>query len=166
MITEFTGSNSEEQFLKPSSVIVLTVLEIYLLSLFPISAGVSHCTTPPQNLLTFVSGVPPCVTRHIAERGFSSHPGVSRNSGKRSLGVAPRGGSWVISSVSMLLLIRTQPGDLAPGGALLQQRNQVVHQGQLLLGAGLPAQPERGQQVAQLLAVEDHTLQDAVDKGL
>ena len=34
------------------------------------------------------------------------------------------------------------------------------------MGASFPAQPQPGQQVAQLLAVEDHALHDAVHKGL
>jgi len=43
---------------------------------------------------------------------------------------------------------------------------QVCHEGEFGLGAGFPAEVERGQEVAELLAIEDHALEDAVHEGL
>src|SRR3546814_7347452 len=60
-----------------------------------------------------------------------------------------------IASPSPRLLPRLQPGDLAPTGALAQQRNQLSHQRLLLPSAHLPAQLQRHQQFGQRLAVED-----------
>ena len=50
--------------------------------------------------------------------------------------------------------------------ARLFSSGKVGHQGEFRLRAGFPAEVERGQQVAELLAVEDHALQDAVHEGL
>ena len=55
---------------------------------------------------------------------------------------------------------------LAAAGAFLQERDQVVHEGQLLFAAGAPAQAEGGHQVGELFAVEDHSAEDEVDEAL
>ena len=43
---------------------------------------------------------------------------------------------------------------------------QVGHEGEFGVGAGFPAEFQRGHEVAQVLAVENHALQDAVHKAL
>ena len=48
----------------------------------------------------------------------------------------------------------------------MQKRHEFVHESEFRLGAGFPAEAERGHQVAQLLAIENHALEDAVHKGL
>ena len=65
-----------------------------------------------------------------------------------------------------LFLVRLEAGDIAAAGALLQQRDEVGHQGQFLLRAGPPAQFQRGEQFGELFAVEDHAAEDGVDEGL
>ncbi len=37
---------------------------------------------------------------------------------------------------------------------------QIFHEGEFGLGAGAPAEVERGQEVAELLAIEDHAVED------
>ena len=51
-------------------------------------------------------------------------------------------------------------------GALGEQRVQVFHKGEFGLGAGFPAELQRSHEVAQLLAVENHPLQNAVHEAL
>ena len=43
---------------------------------------------------------------------------------------------------------------------------EVFHQGEFGLGAGFPAEIERGHEVAELLAIEDHAVEDAVHEAL
>ncbi len=43
---------------------------------------------------------------------------------------------------------------------------QVGHEGEFSLSAGFPAEVERGHEVAELLAIEDHAVEDAVHEGL
>src|ERR1019366_5881736 len=92
----------------------------------------------------------------MAFSGFISQLPDSRNSGNRSLGMSSR--VWFclsfIAPIS-LLFIRAQPGNLAPLGELVQYGRDVFHQGQFLLGAGFPAQPQRSQQIAKVFTVED-----------
>src|SRR5699024_12720910 len=47
-----------------------------------------------------------------------------------------------------------------------QKRHQFVHQGQFRLGARLPAQFQRLEQITELLAIKNHALEDAAHKGL
>ena len=42
---------------------------------------------------------------------------------------------------------------------------QVGHEGEFGLGAGFPAEVERGHEVAEVFAVEDHAVEDAVYEG-
>ena len=65
-----------------------------------------------------------------------------------------------------LFLVRLESGDVAAAGAFLQERDEVGHQGQFLLACGPPAEVERGEQVGELFAVEDHAAEDVVDEGL
>ena len=50
-------------------------------------------------------------------------------------------------------------------GPLVQQWNEIGHQGEFALAAFTPAEAERLHQVGELLAVEDHALEDGVDEG-
>ncbi len=43
---------------------------------------------------------------------------------------------------------------------------QVGHEGEFGLGAGFPAEVERGHEVAELFAIEDHAVEDAVHEAL
>ena len=43
---------------------------------------------------------------------------------------------------------------------------KVNHEGELSLRAGFPAEVERGHEVAEMLAIEDHAVEDAVHNGL
>src|ERR1017187_2526150 len=94
------------------------------------------------------------------------HPSASRNSGKRSLGfnAGLPSGSMVVAAG--LLLIRTEAGDVAPLGAFGEEGVEVFHEGEFGLGAGFPAEFQRGHEVAQLLAIEDHAEEDAVHEAL
>ena len=51
-------------------------------------------------------------------------------------------------------------------GALSEKGVQILHEGEFGLGAGLPAEIQRGHEVAELLSIKDHALEDAVYKGL
>ena len=64
------------------------------------------------------------------------------------------------------MFIGVQSGEVAAAGAPLQQRDEVGHQGQLLLRAGAPTEFQRGEQFGELFAVENHAVQDVVDKRL
>ena len=66
----------------------------------------------------------------------------------------------------VVLLIHPQPRNLPPLGEFFEQRNQFVHQRQFGLGVGFSAQFLRGEQVAELVAVEHHAAQDGFYKGL
>ena len=68
--------------------------------------------------------------------------------------------------VFALLLIRAESGDFAPLGAFVEQRDEVGHEVEFLHASGFPVQAERFHQVGELLAIEDHALQDAVHEGL
>ena len=50
-------------------------------------------------------------------------------------------------------------------GPLVQERDEVGHEGEFPLATFTPAQAERLHQVGELLAVEDHALEDGVDEG-
>ena len=43
---------------------------------------------------------------------------------------------------------------------------QIGHEGKFGLAAGLPTEIERGHQIAELLAIEDHAVEDTVHEGL
>jgi len=51
-------------------------------------------------------------------------------------------------------------------GAFGEKRMQVFHEGEFSLGTGFPAEVEGGHEVAKLLAIEDHAVEDAVHEGL
>ena len=50
-------------------------------------------------------------------------------------------------------------------GPIVQQRNEIGHEGEFPVAAFAPAEVERLHQVCELLAVEDHALEDGVDEG-
>ena len=49
-----------------------------------------------------------------------------------------------------------------PWARLRRSGVKVGHEGVLCLGTGFPSEAERGHEVAQLLAIENHALEDAV----
>ncbi len=51
-------------------------------------------------------------------------------------------------------------------GLFFEEREEVCHEGELGLGAGFPAEVEGGEEVAELLPVEDHAGHDALHEGL
>gem|GEM_PF-3150498 len=51
-------------------------------------------------------------------------------------------------------------------GEFPQKRAEFVHEGEFRVGAGFPTKVERGHEVAQLLAIKNHPLEDAVYEGL
>ena len=63
------------------------------------------------------------------------------------------------------MLIGVEARDVPAVSPLVQERDEVGHQGEFPLTAFTPAQAERLHQVGELLAVEDHALQDGVDEG-
>ena len=52
-----------------------------------------------------------------------------------------------------------------PCARLFREQDEVVHKGEFALAAFAPAQAKRLHQVGELLAVEDHALEDGVDEG-
>ena len=52
-----------------------------------------------------------------------------------------------------------------PWARFVQERDEVVHEGEFPLPTFTPTQAERLHQVGEMLAVEDHALEDGVDEG-
>ena len=50
-------------------------------------------------------------------------------------------------------------------GPFVQERDEVSHESEFALAAFTPAEVEWLHQVGELLAVEDHALEDGVDEG-
>ena len=111
---------------------------------------------PFQSESSLVLGVFPVTISPISPKVISAQLPASRNTGKRSRGTNADF-LFFFSPIALasLLLIRTQPRNLAPLRLLVQQRRQLVHQRQFGLGARLPAQSQRGHEFAQGFAVED-----------
>ena len=63
------------------------------------------------------------------------------------------------------MLVGVEARDVPAVGPLVQERDEVGHQSQFPLAAFTPAEIERLHQVGELLAVEDHALEDGVDEG-
>ena len=63
------------------------------------------------------------------------------------------------------LLVGVEARNVPAVGPLVQERDEVGHEGEFPLAAFTPAQAERLHQVGELLAVEDHALEDGVDEG-
>ena len=63
------------------------------------------------------------------------------------------------------MLVSVEARDVPALCPLVQERDKVGHEGELPLAAFTPAEAERLHQVGELLAVEDHALEDGVDEG-
>ena len=71
------------------------------------------------------------------------HPGASRNSGKRSLGVNADLSPGFTIVAGSLLLIRAEAGDVAPLGAFREEGVEVFHESEFGLGARFPTEFQR-----------------------
>ena len=63
------------------------------------------------------------------------------------------------------MLVRVEARDVPAVGPLVQEGDEVGHEGEFSLTALAPAQAERLHQVGELLTIEDHALEDGVDEG-
>ena len=77
---------------------------------------------------------------------------------------APRRSACRSSSCAPMF-VRDKARDVPAVGALVQERDEVSHESEFPLAAFTPAEVERLHQVGELLAVEDHALEDGVDEG-
>jgi hypothetical protein len=66
----------------------------------------------------------------------------------------------------LLLLIRAKSRDVATLGGFDEQRVHLGHEREFGLRAGFPTEVERGHEIAELFAIENHALQDAVYEGV
>ena len=86
------------------------------------------------------------------------------NSGNRRF-AARLDDTFVVISPLALLLVSVEARDVPAMCPLVQERDEVGHEGELPLATVTPAEAERLHQVGELLAVEDHALEDGVDEG-
>ena len=63
------------------------------------------------------------------------------------------------------MLVSVESRDVPAVGTLVQERNEIGHEGKFALAAFTPAEAERLHQVGELLGVEDHALEDGVGEG-
>src|SRR5680860_51749 len=63
------------------------------------------------------------------------------------------------------MLVCVEARDVPAVSPLVQERNEIDHEGEFPLAAFAPAEVERLHQVGELLAVEDHALEDSIDEG-
>ena len=63
------------------------------------------------------------------------------------------------------VLVGVEARDGPAIGPLVQERNEIGHEGEFPIATFAPAEAERLHQVGELLAVEDHALEDCFDEG-